>query len=236
MAGLIVPFSWNSTISSIGLAENAQPAARRLQRHLAGTHVVLGGIERGAGVLHFLERHRLAFEQQALPIVDDQRQVARGPGLVERSHGGDEVVLRLHHVGGFDREQRLADRHGVTGLDEQLGDAAGIGGEDRRRAVLVDRDLAFGHALAAEHALLRLLDRQRRPLGGGGMEQAARGLDRRRRVATIDGRARRRMRLGRPDDRGAGDHEKHNDECLQTSRQRTHPKPGAMGMGGHFCS
>jgi len=32
----------------------------------------------------------------------------------------DEVVLRLHHVGGFDGEQRLPNGHGIAGLDEQL--------------------------------------------------------------------------------------------------------------------
>jgi hypothetical protein len=84
--------------------------------------------------------------------------------FVQCRRSRDEVVLRLHHVGGFDGEQRLPNGHGIAGLDEQLGHPAGVGREDRSGAVLIDGDLAFGDMLGAEHALLHRLDRQGRPL------------------------------------------------------------------------
>src|SRR5262249_10885644 len=68
----------------VGLAENAQPIARRLQRDLGGAHVVLGGIERGARVLHLFQRHRLPLIKEALTLIDDLRQVERRARLVER--------------------------------------------------------------------------------------------------------------------------------------------------------
>ena len=66
----------------VALAEKAQPIARRLQRDLGRTHVVFGGVERGASVLHLLERNRLPLIEQALPLIDDLRQVERRAGLV----------------------------------------------------------------------------------------------------------------------------------------------------------
>ncbi len=63
------------------------------------------------------------------------------------------------------------------GLTNSLRDPARIGREDRRGAVLVDRDLAFGHVLGAECLLLAGFHCQRRPLRGGRIEQPARPLD-----------------------------------------------------------
>ena len=160
----------------VGLAENAQPVARGFQRDIGGAHVVFGGVERALGLLDFLERNGLTFVEQTLPLVVDLCEIERRAGLVQRGRGGDEVVLRLHHVGRFDREQRLAGRYDVAGLDEKLRDPARIGREDRRRAILVDGDLAFRHVLGAKHFLLGGFHRQRRPLGGGGIEQPPRPL------------------------------------------------------------
>ena len=236
MAGLIVPLVWNSVISWLGLAENAQPVARRFQRDIGGAHVVFGGVERALGLLHFLERNGLALVEQALPLVVDLGEIERRAGLVQRGRGGDEVVLRLHHVGRFDREQRLAGRYDVAGLDEQLGDAAGIGREDRRRAIFVDGDLAFGHVLGAEHSLLGGFHRQRRPLRGGGIEQPPRPLRLARDCGVHVGRFAGRLRLDRPDHGGASDDERHDDQRLHPRRQGTHPDLGAMGVAGHVDS
>src|SRR5215831_15307026 len=110
--GSIVPYLLEVGDLLVGLAENAQPVARRLQRHIGRAHVVFGGIERGAGVLHLFQRHRLSLIEQALALIDDLRQVECRACLVERGGGRNEIVLRLHHVGGLDREQRLPDGHG----------------------------------------------------------------------------------------------------------------------------
>src|SRR5262249_56657149 len=74
--------------------------------------------------------------------------------------------------------RRLPAGHGIAGLDEQLEDPSGIGGKDRRRAVFVDCDLAFGHALGLKHQLLHRLDRQRRPLLSRWIEHTTLGLAR----------------------------------------------------------
>ena len=77
---------------------------------------------------------------------------------------GEEIVLRLHHVGGFDEEQRLAALDHVARLGHQPGHPPGVGRKDRRRFVLVDRDLAFGDVLGAERHRLDRLHAERRPL------------------------------------------------------------------------
>ena len=110
----------------VGFAENAQSVACRLERHLGGAHVVFGGVERGTGVLHLFEGHRLALIQQALTLIDDFSQVLRRACLVQCGGSRNEIVLRLHHVGGLHRKQR------VLRVDWQLEDPAGIGRKDRR--------------------------------------------------------------------------------------------------------
>jgi len=100
-----------------------------------------------------------------LPLLGDLGQVQLRARFVHRRESGDEVVLCLHHVGGFDREQLLAASDGVAGLDQQLHDPTRIWREDQRRTVFVDRDFSFGHVLGAKHVLLDRLYRQRRPLG-----------------------------------------------------------------------
>ena len=201
----------------VGLAENAQPVARRFQRHIGGAHIVFSGVERALGLLHFLERDGLALVEQALPLVVDLREIERRAGFVQRGRGADEVVLRLHHVGGFDREQRLPRGYDLAGLDEQLGDPAGIGREDRRGAVLVDGDLAFGHVFGAECLLLAGFHCQRRPLRGGRIEQPPRPLRLARDCGVHVGGFAGRLRLHRPDHGGAGNDERHDD-------QRLHPR------------
>ena len=91
----------------------------------------------------------------------------RSFGLVRSGHGGNEIVLRLHVVGGLDHEQRLSLGNGVARPRQQFGDPAGIGRKHRRRAVLVDRDLAFGDMLFPEGALGDRLDGQAGPFGRG---------------------------------------------------------------------
>src|SRR5215471_14896763 len=71
----------------ISLAENAQPVACRLQRDVGGAHVVFGGIERGAGVLHLFQGHRLTLIKQTLTLIDDLRQLECRAGLVQGGGG-----------------------------------------------------------------------------------------------------------------------------------------------------
>src|SRR5262249_16166081 len=73
-----------------------------------------------------------------------------------------------------------------AGLDEQLEDPSGIGRKDGGRAVFVDRDLAFGHALGLKHPLLHRLDRQRRPLFSRWIEHLTLSLARKFVVLGID--------------------------------------------------
>ena len=103
-----MPFCWNSVISWSVLPRIRSRLCAGFERDLGRAQVVLGGIEHGTRVLHLLERDRFAVIEQPLALVVDLRQIERGPRLVERGRGRDEVVLRLHHVGGFDSEQRLS--------------------------------------------------------------------------------------------------------------------------------
>ena len=93
------------------------------------------------------------------------REVECGPRLVHGGHRGDEIVLRLNVVGGLDHEQRLALDHAVAGPGEKPGDPDGIGREHRRRAVLVDGDLAFGDVFDAETPFRDGLNGQAGPFG-----------------------------------------------------------------------
>ena len=116
-------------------------------------------------LLVILQRHRLALEQILGAGVLQLREIERRLGLVQAGHGGDEIVLRLHRIGGFDHEQRLPLRDGVAGLRQQPDHPAGIGREHRRRAILIDGDLAFGDVLGPEVVLGHGLDGQARPFG-----------------------------------------------------------------------
>ena len=84
--------------------------------------------------------------------------------LLDAGDGGDQVVLALHELARLDREQRRAALDDVARLGDQAADAAGVGREDRRGGVLVDRDLAVGRALVAERDLAHRGELQARPL------------------------------------------------------------------------
>ena len=84
--------------------------------------------------------------------------------LVDAGDGGDQVVLALHELARLDREQRRAALDMIAGPGDQLADAAGVGREDRRGGVVVDRDLAVGGALVAERDLAHGGEPQARPL------------------------------------------------------------------------
>ena len=198
-----------------------------------GAHVVFGGVERGLGLLHFLERDGLALVQSRrcrLSLICARLSVERA--LFNAVDAAMKSFCACTMSVGFDHEQRLADADDVAGLDEQLGDPAGIGREDRRRAIFVDGDLAFGHVLGAEHLLLDGFHRQRRPLGGGRIEQAPRPL----RLARDCGVHVRRfavgLRLDRPDDGGASDDERH--ERSAPACAPTGHAPGTWSDGGRW--
>ena len=84
--------------------------------------------------------------------------------LLDAGDRGDEVVLALHELARFDGEQGRAALDQVAGPGDQLADPAGIGREDRRRRVLVDRDLAVGRAFVAEGDLAHRREPEARPL------------------------------------------------------------------------
>ena len=93
------------------------------------------------------------------------------PGEVElracglnAGNGGDEVVLRLHHIGRLEGEQQLAGFDGVSWLCRDASDTTGIRRKDRRRVVLVDRDLAVSDEFKTERVLFHRLDREALPL------------------------------------------------------------------------
>ena len=150
----------------IGEAENAQFVARRLHRRLRRAHVVFGLDQGCLALLVILQRNGLALEQVLGARSLQLRQIERGLRLVHGGHRGDEIVLRLNVVGGLDHEQRLALDDAVARLGQQLGDPSRIGREHRRRAILVDRDLALGDLFGAEAAFGDGLNGQARPFGG----------------------------------------------------------------------
>ena len=152
----------------IALAEDAQPIARGFERDLGGAHIVLRGIQRRLRALHFLERNRFAFVEQRCRLsmiwarLSFERALLSAVEAVMKSFCACTMSVASTANNGW------PTRDDVAGLREQLDDPAGIGREDRGRAILVDCDLAFGHVLGAEHPLLDGFDRQRRPLGALG--------------------------------------------------------------------
>ena len=171
-----------------------------LERGLRRALIVLRLGQRVLRSLPVLQRHRLAGIEIVLTLLVDLRQVELGARAVERAQRRDEIVQRLHGVGGFDHEQRLAALDRVAGLDQQLRHAAGIGREHRRRGILVDGDLAFGDVLGAELLLLGRFEGEARPLRIGRREAPRIFL--RGRDGSVDFRARRTS--GWPRDDGDG--------------------------------
>ena len=127
--------------------------------------IVLGLDQRGLALLVVLQRNGLAFEQVLGARVLDLGKIERRLRLVHAGHRGDVVVLRLHRIGGFDHEQRLPLGDVVARPHQQLGEPAGIGREHRRRAILIDRDLAFGDVFGPERPFGDGLDGQAGPFG-----------------------------------------------------------------------
>ena len=132
-----------------------------------GAQIVLGLDQRGLALLVVLERNGLALEQVLGARVLDLGEVERRLRLVHAGHRRNVVVLRLHRVGGFDHEQWLALGDAVARPHQQLGEPAGIGREHRRRAILVDRDLAFGDVFSPERPFGDRLNGQAGPFGRG---------------------------------------------------------------------
>ena len=149
----------------LGQAEDSQFVARRLQCGLRRAQVVLRLDQGRLGLLIILERNGLALEQILGAGFLQSREVERGSGLVRCGRGRNEIVLRLHGVGGLDHEQRLALRDAVARPGKQFGDPARVRRKHRRRAILVDRDLAFGHVLGPEGSLGNRLNGQAGPFG-----------------------------------------------------------------------
>ena len=114
-------------------------------------------------MLIILERDGLAFKQVLGAAVLYLRQVERGTGLVKGRHRRDEIVLRLHRVGGLNDEQGLALGLRCRPAEPAISLPAGIRRKYRRRAIFIDRDLAFGDSLGPEGALGRRLDGQAGP-------------------------------------------------------------------------
>ena len=124
----------------------------------------------------------------------------------------------------------------LAGLDEKLGDAAGIRRKHRRRTIFVDRDLALGHMLGAKHLLLAGFDCQRRPLGGTRIEQPARTLRlARHRTVGVAG-PRRGLRLEHPEKIPPAI----SSDAIASARSRggqaRSRRSGRVGIAGHFVS
>ena len=115
-------------------------------------------------LLEVLERAAADRLQFALPLLGGLRQQEPRARLLDAGDGGDEIVVALHELAGFDGEQRRAALDQVAGPGDQLADPAGEGREDRRRRVLVDRDLAVGRAFVAEGDLAHRREPEARPL------------------------------------------------------------------------
>ena len=141
--------------SRLRAASSAASAVRRSARAWARS---------ACGGLKVAQRAGLALVERAVLLLDDLGDRHARLRAVEAGDRGEEIVLRLHHVGGFDVEQRLPALHHVAGLGHQPGHPPGIGRKDRRRAILVDRDLAFGDVLGPERHRLDRLHAERRPL------------------------------------------------------------------------
>src|SRR5262249_53798611 len=156
----------------IGLLQNTQAVADSLQGDLGGAQVVLGADEIGLGLLPIFQRDRLAFIEIVLALLDNLREMQLGARGFQSRYRGDEVVMRLHHVGRFEREQELALLDGVTRLRDDSRDTAGIGRKHRRRARFIDRDLAIGRYLGPKLALLDRLDGECGPLRRSRIEHA----------------------------------------------------------------
>ena len=114
-------------------SEDPQAVMGRLEGGLGRTHVVLRGGEIVLRVLPVLERHRLAGIELVLTLLVDLCQLEFRARAAQRAQRRDEIVERLHGVGGFDDEQLLPAPDDLAGLHHELHDAAGIGREDRRR-------------------------------------------------------------------------------------------------------
>src|SRR6202171_2465812 len=78
----------------VGEAEDSQFVARRLQRRLRRAQIVLRLDQGCLGLLIILQRDGLALEQILGAPVLYLREIERRPGLVERGHRRNEIVLR----------------------------------------------------------------------------------------------------------------------------------------------
>ena len=203
----------------VALAQDAQAVAHGGERDLGAAEVALGAGQIDLGLLPILERAGLGIVQRVLPLLVGLRQSELRARFVERGRGGDEVVLPLHELRSGNRQQRRAALDPVAGLGEELGDAAGIGREDRRGHIIVDGDLAVRHPLRAEDDLAHRRDLEARPLRVRRAE-GARRLGRRRRLL-----ARREM---------AAQTRRHDKEQQRDQRRRAEQgelRPARQGAG-----
>ena len=154
----------------IGLAEDGEAIARRFQGGLGCLQVGARLSEIGGGGLEIAKRTGPALIERAVLLLDDLGDGDARLRAVDARERGQEIVLRRHHIGGFEVEQRLAGLHGVARLRHQPRHAPGVRREDRRRAILVDRNLAFGHVFGPKHHRLDRLEAKRVPLLGRRLE------------------------------------------------------------------
>jgi hypothetical protein len=194
------------------LAEDAQPVADRGERDLAGTQVGLGGDEVGLALLPILERGTLCQIEVVLPPFGRLREFELRAHRIERRERRDQIVLRLHEFARRDRHQRRALLDLVAEPGDVPHDAAGIRGKDRRRQIVVERDIALGDGLGAKF----LFDDRRRldlrPFLYGRCERAAGGGPRLRRVG-------RRPAVRPNSDDSEEERGRGNDRQLQAARK-----------------
>ena len=171
--------------ADLGVAHalDAGAGAGGLERGLGGAQVALGGHQVGLGLLEVLQRRPLDLEQLLLAVGGGLGDLDLGAGGLHRGGGRAEVAFALGELGGRDGVERIALLHALPRDGEDLGDPAGVGGEDLGRALVVGGDLAVGVDGGREVGLPHLDELQVRPLARSRREHARRLGRRRRRVA-----------------------------------------------------
>ena len=219
-----MPSAWNAAISASVLPRMASRLRAGFERRFGGAQIGARLHEIGLRGLVVAQRHRLAFEQRAVLPFDDLGDRHARARPIDAGDAGQEIVLRLHHVGGFDEEQRLAGLDRVARLGHQPRHPPGIGRIDRRRMILVDGDLAFGGVLGPEHLGRHRLDAERRPLRRRRLEaRGPLGLAGQFGVLIV-GAPGRALLMGQQREGARGQCQQHDDE------QRVRTAPGGLAQ------
>ena len=134
----------------LGAAQDGQAIAYRRQRGVGGVGGGLGGREVALALLPVLQGTGARVEQRVLALLEGLRLRQLGVSAGYGRLGRQQVAAALDEFTGLHGQQGLALAHDIAKAGLQPGDAPGERREDRRAAVGVERDLAFGDAFGAE--------------------------------------------------------------------------------------